>query len=467
MNKLTEFAVHHAAAWQWPALGLALGLMTMPVMAAMSAAHSSRLAEATAAVPPELKTVISQSLRSIEPVGAGHHGALNPENRLALDFDGQGLAVAPGGKVPGWHWRLQLTGYGTPGHLQPVAPAEAVAAKQRLEYRRGAVTEWYENRPEGLEQGFTLARPPVAGAASIELRLSASGDLKAEIEKGGHGAKLRDKQGQAVLAYRDLSVADAKGKPLPAHLTLAGGQLSIAVDVRGAAWPIVVDPLIATEQAKLTASDAAANDRFGQSVGIAGDTAVVGASGVNSGAGAAYVYERSGGVWTQQAKLTASDAATGDFLGASVGIAGDTVVAGALGVNSGVGAAYVYERSGGVWTQQAKLTASDGAAPDYFGASVGIAGDTVVAGAQGANGNEGAAYVYVKPVGGWADATQTAKLSASDAVAGDRFGASVGIAGATVVAGAQGANGNEGAAYVYVKPSGSWADATETAKLSA
>ncbi|MDD2770485.1 MAG: hypothetical protein PHT19_17335, partial [Methylococcus sp.] len=179
MNKLTEFAAHPAATRPWPALGLALALMTVPVLAATPTAHSSRLADAAAAVPPELRAAIGQNLRSIEPVGAGHHGALNPENRLALDFDGQGLAVAPGGKVPGWHWRLQLTGYGTPGHLQPVAPAEAVAAKQRLEYRRGAVTEWYENRPEGLEQGFTLARPPVAGAASIELRLSASGDLKA------------------------------------------------------------------------------------------------------------------------------------------------------------------------------------------------------------------------------------------------------------------------------------------------
>ena len=143
-----------------------------------------------------------------------------------------------------------------------------------------------------------------------------------------------------------------------------------------------------TQQAKLTASDAAADDRFGISVAVAGDTAVVGAflddTLAGTDAGSAYVFVRSGGAWTQQAKLTASDAAADDPFGDSVAVAGDTAVVGALDdtlAGTDAGSAYVFVRSGGAWTQQAKLTASDAAADDQFGYSVAVAGDTAVVGA--------------------------------------------------------------------------------------
>ena len=93
------------------------------------------------------------------------------------------------------------------------------------------------------------------------------------------------------------------------------------------------------------------------------------------------MFVRSGGTWTEQQKLTASDAAAGDLFGASVAVSGDTVVAGAYvddtpaGVDAG--SAYVFVRSGGTWTEQQKLTASDAAAGDQFGVSVAVSGDTV------------------------------------------------------------------------------------------
>ena len=123
-------------------------------------------------------------------------------------------------------------------------------------------------------------------------------------------------------------------------------------------------------EAELTASDAALSDRFGYAVSVSGDTAVVGAYYDDDGgydSGSAYIFTRSGVVWTQQQKLTASDAAAYHYFGSSVFILGDTALIGApgdddMGVNSG--SVYVFTRSGGVWTQQQKMIASDAEATD-------------------------------------------------------------------------------------------------------
>jgi hypothetical protein len=109
------------------------------------------------------------------------------------------------------------------------------------------------------------------------------------------------------------------------------------------------------------------------------------------------VFVGSGATWTQQAKLIASDGAVSDGFGISVAISGTTAVVGAPGKNSYTGAAYVFVGSGTTWTQQAKLTAADGAANDQFGYSVAISGTTVVVGADGKNSGTGAAYVYKLP----------------------------------------------------------------------
>jgi len=225
--------------------------------------------------------------------------------------------------------------------------------------------------------------------------------------------------------------------------------------------------------AELTASDAAADDYFGLSVSVSGDTVVVGAAYDDDGgseSGSAYVFVRSGGTWTQQAKLTASDAAAGDYFGYSVSVSGDTIVVGAFMDDAGgnqSGSAYVFIRSGGTWSQQAKLTASDGAAYDHFGRSVSVSSDTVVVGAaydDDGGSSSGSAYVFIRSGGTW---TQQAKLTASDAAAGDDFGYSVSVSGDTIVVGAfmddDGGSGS-GSAYVFVPSGGTW---TKQAKLTA
>ena len=158
-----------------------------------------------------------------------------------------------------------------------------------------------------------------------------------------------------------------------------------------------------TENEKVLASDGAAGDRFGSSVSISGDYALIGSfldddNGTNSGA--TYVFHRSGNNWMEQAKLLASDGDESDFFGISVSISGDYALIGASGNNengSNSGAAYVFHRSGNNWTEQAKLLASDGAAEDRFGSSVSISGEYALIGAWGGgdNGNTaGAAYFF-------------------------------------------------------------------------
>ena len=253
-----------------------------------------------------------------------------------------------------------------------------------------------------------------------------------------------------------------------------------------------------TQGRKLTASSTddpvVRGDGFGISVAVDGDTAVVGAyqdddATIGANSGSAHVFTRSSPAdpWSWAAKLTASDAAANDEFGIAVAVDGDTIVVGAHQNDSSKGAAYVFtwNSSNSKWEQKAKLTASDGATSDEFGISVAVHGETVVVGAHQSDAddqdnNEGAAYVFIKPgSGGWIDATETAKLTASDAAANDNFGISVAVDGGTVVVGAHKADyidlndssnnlADSGAAYVFTKPgSGGWATATETAKLTA
>jgi hypothetical protein len=228
-----------------------------------------------------------------------------------------------------------------------------------------------------------------------------------------------------------------------------------------------------TEQAKLVGDDTGAEDLLGQAVALSGETAVLGAPGdtpIGTGSGSAYVFVRSEGVWTQQAKLTASDAAMGDQFGQSAAISGDTIIISApmddsLGGNSG--SAYVFTRNGGTWTGQAKLTGSGLAMNGMFGWSVTIDGDTAAIGALGdtINGsNSGAAYVFTRTDGVW---TEQVNLTASDGTADHNFGRSVALSGATLAVGAPGnadKGANTGAAYVFTSSDGVW---TEQAKITA
>jgi len=226
------------------------------------------------------------------------------------------------------------------------------------------------------------------------------------------------------------------------------------------------DWTLTTQQAKIQASDKEGNDYFGYSVSIDGDTVAVGAyqeDSTGSNAGAVYVFTRSGTTWTQQAKLAATDIGgiQNVWVGFSVAISGDTLVAGGYRANDR-GAAYVFTRSGTTWTQQAKLISTDIQQDDWFGYSVAIDGDTIVASAMGEDTgatNTGAAYIFTRSGTTW---TQQAKIQASDRSTGAYFGSSAAIDGDTVIVGAFGKNAETGAAYIFARSGTTW---TQQAKI--
>lgn len=230
-----------------------------------------------------------------------------------------------------------------------------------------------------------------------------------------------------------------------------------------------------SEQAKLLPNDIAASDNVGYRVAIEGDTALVSARGDSdngANSGSVYVFVRSGTTWTQQAKLQPSDGAASDFFGQYVAISGDTALITAhkdddTAVDSG--SAYIFTRSGTTWSQQAKLHASDPGLMDSFGQGGDIDGDTVAIGAYwddiGGNGDQGSVYVFTRSGTTW---TEQQKITASDGAGNDQFGHSVSISGDTLVVGSLLGNSSStadvGAAYVYTRTSGSW---SQQAKLNA
>jgi hypothetical protein len=232
----------------------------------------------------------------------------------------------------------------------------------------------------------------------------------------------------------------------------------------GAAYVFVRSGTTWTEQAKLTASDSAGGDQFGQCVSICGNDVIVSSYARDNNKGVAWVFVRSGGTWTEQAKLTASDGTGWEMFGISASISGDYAIVGACGDDSYKGSAYVFERSGATWTEQPKLTADDGAAGDYFGMSVSISGDSALVGANGDDSNMGAAYVFVRSSTDW---TQQARLTAGDRANGDQFGRSVSLDGDRAIMGAFGDDdqgSDSGSTYVFERSGVTW---TEQPKLIA
>ena len=224
-----------------------------------------------------------------------------------------------------------------------------------------------------------------------------------------------------------------------------------------------------TEQAKLTASDGAEGDTFGRPVALDRDTALVGARCDDDHgycSGSAYIFTGSGGDWIEQAKLTASDGAASDLFGEAVALEGDTALIGALGDDdngSASGSAYVFTRSGGEWIEQAKLTGSDGAANHWFGRSVALDGDTALVGARCDDDHgycSGSAYIFTGSGGDW---IEQAKLTASDGETLDHFGSAVALDGHNALIGAYRANEESGSAYVFTRRDGKW---IEQAKLT-
>ena len=258
------------------------------------------------------------------------------------------------------------------------------------------------------------------------------------------------------------------------------------------------------QQAYIKASNSEANDEFGISVSLSGDTLVVGATGEDSdatgmiggpnelasSAGAVYIFTRIGSSWSEQAYLKASNASGGDLFGTSVSLSGETLAVGAHIEGSASGAVYIFTRNVTTWSEQAYIKASNTQAGDRFGHSVALSGDTLAVGAynedSGTTGvnttpdesafNSGAVYVYTRSGTDW---SEQAYIKASNPgggnsspAAGDNFGYSVALSGDTLAVGAwledSGTTGinttwdeaasASGAVYVFVRDDTTWSE---------
>lgn len=294
------------------------------------------------------------------------------------------------------------------------------------------------------------------------------------------GALADDRVGCAVAISGDTIALGADG-------TDSSDAEGSTIPDAGAAYVFVRTGSTWMQQASFIGNATAAG--VGRAIAVSGNTLVVGAPGVNGGNdGVASVYVRSGTTWTLQTDLAGTSSVEAHF-GAAVAIEGDTIAATAVdetssGTARGAGAAYVFARSGTAWTQQARLTASNSEANDHFGTSVALSGGVLAVGAAGEDSTSlggatdngavdaGAVYVFVSSGTAW---SQQAGLKAANAGAGDRFGSSVALRGETLVVGAPGEQsaatgigGNEsddsataaGAAYLFVRSGAVWTQAS-------
>jgi hypothetical protein len=313
----------------------------------------------------------------------GGFQAANPAQRLKESFDPSGVVVGSGKSQLGLS--LRAVGYGNSLAALPAAPPRATA--NRVTYAYPGLSAWYRNGPLGLEQGFTITRAPSAHPAGpLTLSLALSGNVHASLGSGRQSLTLKLAGGPS-LRYGGLQVSDARGRTLHSWLELRAGGVLLRTDTQGARYPLRVDPFIQQgEKLSGTGQSGPITPSAGYSVALSsdGNTALIGGPGDYGDTGAAWVFTRSGSTWSQQGPKLAGTGASGESrFGASVALtttggttAAGTALIGGPSDNNGDGAAWVFTRSEGKWTQQgSKLTGSGEVGNSAFGSSVALSAD--------------------------------------------------------------------------------------------
>ena len=252
-------------------------MLSVGLAQAGGAAQQQTLADLPVAAQHAISSAIGQDQSAYHAASAAAGVSLaNPANGFTAQLQSGALHVSAGSDT----WDMSLTGLGYGGAVQPVGTAKTSTNGNRVDCNYGTIDEWYVNGPGGLEQGFTVAPLPQSEASgSLTVELALGGDLTGTVNAAGDGLTLTRPDGSTALGYTGLTACDATGKTLPASLEVqaVGGrqELLIHVNAVGAQGPITIDPFV--QEAKLTASDGAAGDMFGNSVSISGNTVVVGA----------------------------------------------------------------------------------------------------------------------------------------------------------------------------------------------
>jgi hypothetical protein len=369
------------------------------------------------------------------------------------------MVTGDGGRVS-----MRLEGVGRGGAVPTANPARPRATDGRVVYARpGGFDEWYAAGPLGIEQGFTLAHRPTGGARPVTLALRVTG-LRPRLT--GQEIELVTRSGLMALRYGGLVARDARGRLLPASLSVSGPRLLLHVADRGARYPLRIDPFM-QQGSKLTPTDENGSPALGQSVAVSGNgnTVLVSGPGDDGDGGAAWVFVRSGDTWTQQGpKLVPTGEAGLLEFGLSVALSrdGNTAMVSGSEQSGNIRAVWVFVRSGSTWSQQGpKLTPTGVTGPvSGFGTSVALSGDgnTALVGGVGDNSNTGAAWVFVRSGTSWSQ--QGPKLAPSDEAPSGFgfFGQSVALSdnGNTALIGGREDNIGVGAAWVFVRSAGAW-----------
>ncbi len=441
------------------------GSSLAPVVRTHSPAQTRSLASAATSLQGAYSAAVGREspAYAVRPAGGGL-AAQNAAQGLRVRFGSSGVVVAAGASRLG----LQLQAWGKGSSLQPLSGARPTGTGNRVTYALPGLREWYANGPLGVEQGFTVEHAPAArtGAGSspglLTLAIGLSGNTHPTLEVGAHGVLL-SRAGKTAVRYTGLQAVDARGRSLKSWLSLEDGRLLVHVDAGNALYPLQIDPFLQQGE-KLTGSGETGQGEFGGSVALSsdGNTALIGGSGDDSFTGAAWVFTRTAGKWTQQGeKLTGTgESGHGEF-GWSVGLnsEGNTALIGAPTDNGRVGAAWVFTRSGSTWSQQGeKLTGGGETGQGEFGSSVRLSseGTTALIAGSGDNTFVGAAWVFAFSAGKWSQ--QGAKLTGGEEVGRGEFGDSAALAGngQTAVIGGPRDNGAVGGAWVFVLSAGKW-----------
>jgi hypothetical protein len=448
-----------------PALVLAAVLACLAVVAvaihAGTAPNRSLSASQHNYVPASLAPVASASIgRSERGYWAVRHGDLlqTAGGSITTSFAASGAHL----RVAAGTLDLSLASVGRGQHLHRVSAAAPTATANQVLYRRGSIDELYRNGPYGLEQAFNVRTRPQGGRGPLVLALGTGGTLVAE--QAGAQVLFRTRSGATGLSYGQLGAVDATGRRLPATMQLRHGALELRIDDRGARDPLSIDPFL-QQGSKLTGTpEEIEKGRFGGSVALSadGNTALIGASEDNEGVGAAWVFTRSGTTWTQQgSKLTGGEELGKAHFGFGVALSadGNTALVGGGGDNTEKGAAWVFTRSEGTWTQQTKLTGGvEEKGKGHLGFRVALSadGNTALVGAPGDNFNAGAAWVFTRSGLTW---TQQSKLTAgAEEIGKGEFGIGVALSadGNTALIGGSADNEEVGAAWPFIRSGTTW-----------
>jgi hypothetical protein len=444
--------------------GLSL-LLATPFAPFSGRRHTGPPAPGLSSLPTGLQAAASAALGAAStvyaasPVRAGF-AAVNPAQRLRLRFGADGVQVHAGHATMG----LALDAIGQGDSLRAVTGVAPRSHANRVTYRHPGFTEWFANGPLGLEQGFSIQRAPSrVGGEPLTLVMGLSGGIRASVLAGRRSLALSG-AGGASLRYGGLTATDARGHELRAWLELRGRRLMLRVDARRARYPIEIDPFV-QQGDSLTGGGEWAGGDFGASVALSADgsTALIGAPSDDFGVGAAWVFTRTGSTWSQQGnKLTgAEERGDGEF-GTAVALSadGNTALIGGIGDDKDTGAVWVFTRSGSTWSQQGeKLVGSSPEEEGRFGQSVALSGEgtTALIGCGPFYGHGGGAWIFTRTGSTWSQ--QGPRINPSGEVGEGNFGTSVALSSdaSTALIGAPWDNSQTGAAWVFTRSGEEWA----------